>query len=124
MTRILVAEDAAPFRDTLVAILDLEPDLEVVAQVASGDRIVAAALLHQPDVALLDIDLPGTDGLTAAAQLRRRLPGCGVLILTALTAPDGPARARAVGVAGYLTKDRPVDELIAAVRRVARGERA
>jgi two-component system response regulator DesR len=122
-TRVLVAEDVDDYRDTLVAILDLEDDLDVVAELASGDHIVPAALEHHPDVALLDIDLPGTDGLTAAAELSRQLPTCRVLILTGLTLPDGLGRALAVGVSGVLFKDGPADDLVAAVRRVARGER-
>jgi two-component system response regulator DesR len=122
-TRVLVAEDADAYRDTLVAILELEDDLEVVAELASGDHIVPAALEHHPDVALLDIDLPGTDGLTAAAELGRRLPGCRVLILTGLAAPDSLGRALAANVSGFLFKDGPADRLVDAVRMVARGER-
>ncbi|MEV1167902.1 response regulator [Nonomuraea sp. NPDC049784] len=120
--RVLVAEDGDVLRETLVALLDLEDDLDVVAQIDTGDRIVPAALRHLPDVALLDIDLPGTDGLTAAAMLRWRLPGCRVLILTSLARPHNLDRALAVGVSGLLVKDGPVDDLIDAVRRIARGE--
>ncbi|XVQ14249.1 response regulator [Spirillospora sp. CA-255316] len=122
-TRVLVAEDVDLLRETLVDLLDLEDDLEVVAEVAAGERIVPAALRCRPDVALLDIDLPGVDGLTAAADLRRRLPGCRVLILTGLAGPDNLGRALAAGVSGFMVKDGPVDDLVEAVRRVARGER-
>lgn len=122
-TRVLVAEDVDAYRDTLVAILELEDDLEVVAELSTGDRIVSAALEHRPDVALLDIDLPAVDGLTAAAELRTRLPGCRVLILTGLTSPDSLSRALAADVSGFLGKDGPADDLVNAVRRVARGER-
>lgn len=122
-TRVLIAEDVTMLRDTLVALLELEVDLEVVAELASGDRIVAAALERHPDVALLDIDLPGTDGLTAAAELRRWLPTCRVLILTGLAGPDSRNRALAAGVSGFLVKDGPADDLVDAVRRLARGER-
>jgi two-component system response regulator DesR len=122
-TRVLVAEDVEILRETLVALLELEGDLEVVAELASGDRIVPEALVHHPDVALLDIDLPGTDGLTAAAELHERLPACRVLILTGLATPDSRTRAQAAGVSGFLVKDGPADALIDAVRRVARGER-
>jgi DNA-binding NarL/FixJ family response regulator len=122
-TRVLVAEDVEIVRDTLVALLVLEDDLEVVAELASGDRIVPAALEHHPDVALLDVDLPGLDGLTAAAELRERLPACRVLILTGLATPDSRRRALAAGVSGFLVKDGPAEDLIDAVRRVARGER-
>ena len=122
-TRVLVAEDVDAYRDTLVAVLELEDDLEVVAELAVGDRIVPAALEHHPDVALLDIDLPGTDGLTVAVELRRRLPACRVLILTGLATPDHAARALAAGVSGFLVKDIPADDLVDAVRAAARGER-
>jgi two-component system, NarL family, response regulator DesR len=122
-TRILVAEDVDVLRDTLVALLELEDDLEVVAELASGGRIVPEALERHPDVALLDIDLPGTDGLTAAAELRERLPTCRVLILTGLARPENLGRALAAGVSGFLVKDGPADDLVDAVRRVARGER-
>jgi DNA-binding NarL/FixJ family response regulator len=122
-TRVLVAEDVDAYRDTLVALLELEDDLVVVAELASGDRIVPAALEHRPDVALLDIDLPGTDGLTAAAALRDRLPACRVLILTGLAADGAEGRALAAGVSGFLVKEGPADHIIDAVRRVARGER-
>lgn len=126
-TRVLVAEDVEVLRDTLVALLELEGDLEVVAALATGDRIVPEALERDPDVALLDIDLPGTDGLTAAAELRDRLPACRVLILTGILSgpatPDIRTLALAAGVSGFLVKDGPADDLIDAVRRVARGER-
>lgn len=121
-TRVLVAEDVDVLRDTLVALLELEDDLEVVAALASGDRIVPEALERRPDVALLDVDLPGTDGLIAAAALRERLPACRVLILTGLATPGSHGRALAAGVSGFLVKDGPADDLIDAVRRIARGE--
>lgn len=121
--RVLIAEDMAVLRETLVALLQLEDDLEVVAEVGHGDRIVPAALEHRPDVALLDIDLPVMDGLKAAAELRVRLPACRVLVLTGLAWPDRVARSRAAGAAGILVKDAPADVLADAVRRVARGER-
>jgi two-component system response regulator DesR len=110
-------------RDTLIAVLDLEDDLEVVAQVATGDAVVPAALAARPDVAIVDIDLPGMDGLAAAALLRERLPECRVLVLTALAVPGNLRRALGVRVAGFLGKDAPSQDLIAAVRRVAGGER-
>ncbi|MCO1656422.1 response regulator [Pseudonocardia humida] len=121
--RVLVAEDIAVLRETLVALLELEDDLEVVAAVARGDRVVPAALAHHPDVALLDIDLPGTDGLTAAADLRGRLPTCRVLLLTGLATPGSRSRALAVGASGFLVKAGAADDLVDAVRRAARGER-
>jgi two-component system response regulator DesR len=123
MIRVLVAEDMRILRDTLVAVLSLEADIEVVAQVSSGGEIVSAAAEHRPDLAVLDIDLPEVDGLTAAGQLHERLPDCRVLILTVLGKPGNVRRALAAHVSGFLVKDAPADELIAAVRRVAAGER-
>jgi two-component system response regulator DesR len=123
VTRVLVAEDMQILRDTLIAVLDLEDDFEVVAQVATGDAVLPAALAARPDVAVVDIDLPGMDGLAAAALLRERLPECRVLVLTALAVPGNLRRALAVQVAGFLGKDAPSQDLIAAVRRVAGGER-
>jgi two-component system response regulator DesR len=118
-----VAEDVAVVREMVVALLGLEPGIEVAAALASGDQIVPAAVLHRPDVALLDIGLPGIDGLTAAAQLAGQLPGCRVLILTGLQAPAGLEVALRAGVSGFLLKDGTADDLIRAVRAVARGER-
>jgi two-component system, NarL family, response regulator DesR len=121
--RVLIAEDVRVVRETLVALLSLEEDIDVVASLASGDRIVAAAVRHCPDVALLDIDLPGLDGLSAAAELAARLPACRVLILTGLGTPENLHRAVETGVPGFLLKDGPADQLIQAVRAVARGDR-
>jgi two-component system, NarL family, response regulator DesR len=121
--RVLIAEDMGILRDTLVAVLNLRDDLEVVAQVADGNAIVPAALKHRPDVAVVDIDLPGADGISAAAELRDRLPSCRVLILTVFARPDNLRRALAAHVSGFLVKDTPADELIGAIRRIAGGER-
>jgi two-component system, NarL family, response regulator DesR len=121
--RVLLAEDAVVVRETLTALLGLEPDIEVVAALGSGNQIVPTALRLRPDVAVLDIGLPGVDGLTAAAELARRLPDCGMLILTGLEAPANLDAAWRAGVAGFLLKDGPADELIGAVRAVVRGER-
>jgi two-component system, NarL family, response regulator DesR len=110
-------------RDTLVAVLSLEADIEVVAELAAGQAIVPVAVEHRPDVAVLDIALPGVDGLTAAGQLRERLPECKVLILTVLGQPASLRRALEAHVSGFLVKDAPAEELIAAVRQVAAGER-
>ena len=123
MIKVLVAEDARQVRETLVALLGLEGDIEVAAALASGDQVVPAALEHRPDVALLDIGLPGTDGITAAAQLATRLPGCRVLILTGMAAPAALSAALRAGVSGYLLKDGSAEHLIGAVRAVARGDR-
>ncbi|MED7930468.1 response regulator transcription factor [Nonomuraea sp. LP-02] len=123
MIRVLIAEDMRILRDTLVALLELEDDLKVVAALSSGEDVVPAALEHRPDVAVIDIDLPGSDGLTAAAELRRRLPQCHTLILTGLGRPGTLRRALAAQVSGFLVKDAPAQELLDAVRRVAKGER-
>jgi two-component system response regulator DesR len=101
----------------------LEADIEVVSEVSAGDAIVPAAMTHRPDVALLDIDLPVVDGLTAAAELRRRLPSCRTAILTGLSQPDILRQALAAGASAFLLKDLPADDLIAAIRAVAHGER-
>ena len=121
--RILLAEDVRLLRETLVAVLRLEDDLDVVAELATGDEIVPAALQHRPDVAVLDIDLPGTDGLTAAAELHQRLPECRTLILTGLGRPGNVRKAVAARVGGFLVKDAPAEQLIDAIRQVAAGQR-
>ncbi|MFG2598738.1 response regulator transcription factor [Streptomyces sp. NPDC048462] len=123
MIRILLAEDMNMVRGALVALLDLEDDFEVVCELERGDEIVAGALKHRPDVAVIDIDLPGMDGLTAAAELRERMPQCHTLILTSLGRPGTLHRAIGAQVAGYLLKDAPPRELASAVRRVAAGHR-
>ena len=123
MIRVLVAEDMRILRDTLVAVLNLEDDIDVVAEVASGDQIVPRAVADRPDVAVLDIDLPGCDGLAAAAALPEECPGCRVLILTVLDRPGDLRRALAARVTGFLAKDTPAADLVDAVRRVAAGQR-
>jgi len=123
MIRVLLAEDSAILRDTLVSVLDLEDDLVVVADVATGDEILPAARLHLPDVAVLDIDLPGVDGLTAAGRLAVELPACGVLILTAYARPSNLRAALDARVSGFLAKDTSARRLIAAIRTVAEGGR-
>ncbi|MER8014479.1 response regulator [Streptomyces griseoluteus] len=120
--RLLLAEDQGMMRGALALLLGMEDDIEVVAQVGAGDAIVAAALEHRPDVALLDIELPGLSGLDAAALLRERVPGCRVLILTTFGRPGYLRRAMEAGAAGFLVKDGPVEELAQAVRRVLAGE--
>lgn len=121
--RVLVAEDMQILRDTLAALLGLEDDIEVVARVCDGNAIVPAATAQRPDVAVVDIGLPGRDGLAAAADLREQCPRCRVLILTVLGKPGFLRRALAVGVAGFLPKETPAAELVDAVRKVAAGER-
>lgn len=121
--RVLLAEDMRILRDTLVSLLGLEDDIEVVAAVTEGGAIVPAAVAHRPDVAVIDVGLPGTDGLAAAADLHERCPDCRVLILTVLSKPGNLRRALAVHAAGFLPKDTPAADLVGAVRRVAAGER-
>jgi two-component system, NarL family, response regulator DesR len=121
--RVLVAEDMRILRDTLVSLLRLEGDIEVVAGVTDGSAVVRTVMAQRPDVAIIDIDLPGTDGLTAAAELHERCPDCRVLILTVLSKPGSLRRALAAHVAGFLPKDTPAADLLDAVRRVAAGER-
>jgi two-component system response regulator DesR len=120
--RVLLAEDQGMMRGALALLLGLEPDIEVVAQVGAGDAIVDAALTHRPDVALLDIELPGRSGLDAAADLRDQAPDCRVLILTTFGRPGYLRRAMEAGAAGFLVKDGPVEELAVAIRRVLTGE--
>jgi two-component system response regulator DesR len=123
VTRILLAEDQAMVRGALAALLAMERDLEVVAEVGRGDEIVPAALTARPDVALLDIELPGLDGLSAAAQLRAAVPGCRVVMLTTFGRPGYLRRAMEAGASGFLLKDAPAADLADAIRRVARGQR-
>lgn len=123
MIRVLLAEDMHMVRGALVALLAFEPDIKVVAEVATGDAIVPAALEHEPDVAVIDIELPGIDGLAAAAELRRRLPRCRVLVVTSYGRPASVRRAFAAQASGFVVKDAPPDRLADAIRRVAAGER-
>jgi two-component system, NarL family, response regulator DesR len=123
MIRVLIAEDMHMIRGALVALLSLEDDVEVVAELERGDLIVQTALETHPDVAVVDIDLPGLDGLTAAEQLHQRLPECRTLVLTGLSQPGNLLRALKVHVRGFIVKDAPAETLADGVRRVARGER-
>jgi two-component system response regulator DesR len=121
--RVLIAEDQHMIRGALVALLSLEDDLEVVAELDRGDTIVDTALRTNPDVAVVDIDLPGMDGLTAAERLHEVQPSCKVLVLTGLSQPGHLLRALKVHTRGFLVKDAPADRLADGVRRVAAGER-
>jgi two-component system, NarL family, response regulator DesR len=123
MIRILIAEDQGMVRGALAALLALEPDLEVVAQVSSGDQVLSAARETRPDVALLDIEMPGMDGIEAAAALRQELPGTVPLIVTTFGRPAYLRRAMEAGAAGFLVKDAPSERLADAIRRAATGER-
>jgi two-component system, NarL family, response regulator DesR len=120
--RVLLAEDQAMMRGALAVLLDLEDDIEVAAQVSDGSEIVPTALDVRPDVALLDIELPGRSGLDAAADLARELPACRVVIVTTFGRPGYLQRAMAAGAVGFLVKDGPVEGLAEAIRKVAAGE--
>lgn len=121
--RLLLADDQELIRQALGVLLDLEPDFEVVASVGRGDEVTAAALEHRPDVALLDIDMPGLDGLAAAAVLTAQVPGCRVVVLTTFGRTGYLRRAMEAGAVGFVVKDAPADVLADAIRRVAAGER-
>ncbi|MEU1947523.1 response regulator transcription factor [Streptomyces sp. NPDC020125] len=123
MIKLLLAEDQGMMRGALALLLGLEEDFEIVAQLGNGDEIVPRALKTRPDVALLDIELPGRSGLDAAAELREALPRCQVLILTTFGRPGYLRRAMEAGAAGFLVKDGPVEELAVAIRRILAGER-
>ena len=123
MIRVLLAEDQAMVRGALAALLELEGDIQIVAQVGRADEVVAQALASQPDVALLDIEMPGGDGLEAAASLRQALPTCRTLILTTFGRPGYLRRAMESGAVGFLLKDAPAAQLATAIRRAVAGER-
>jgi two-component system response regulator DesR len=123
MIRLLLADDQELVRTALAALLELEDDFEVVATVGRGDEVVAAARLHHPDVALLDIEMPGIDGLAAAAVLAREVPECRSLILTTFGRPGYLRRAMESGARGFVVKDAPAEQLSDAIRRVVAGER-
>jgi two-component system response regulator DesR len=123
MIRLLLADDQALIRSALAALLELEDDFTVVGQVGRGDEVVDAALAGRPDVALLDVEMPGMDGLAAAAALAAALPTCKVIILTAFGRPGYLRRAMEAGAVGYVVKDAPAEQLADAVRRVTRGDR-
>ncbi|MEU6714078.1 response regulator transcription factor [Nonomuraea sp. NPDC046802] len=123
MIRILIAEDVNLLRGALVTLLEFEDDLEVVAAIADGAQVVPAALSHQPDVAVLDVGLPGMDGISAAALLKEELPACRSLIVTGLGRPGTLHRALEADVPGYVLKDASPEKLVRAVRAVAAGEK-
>jgi two-component system response regulator DesR len=121
--RLLIADDQALVRGALAALLDLEPDLEVVSEVGRGDEVIAAAKAAKPDVALLDVEMPGLDGIEAAAALRTAVPGVRVLMVTTFGRPGYLRRAMEAGAAGFVVKDTPATQLADAVRRVHQGLR-
>ena len=121
MIRVLIAEDQAMVRGALASLLGLEGDIEVVAEIERGDRVTSAALATRPDVALIDIEMPGLDGLSVAGELARELPDVRVVIVTTFGRPGYLRRALDQGVSGFLLKDAPASELAGAVRKVAAG---
>ncbi|MET0234675.1 MAG: response regulator transcription factor [Kibdelosporangium sp.] len=123
MIRVLLADDQSLVRGALAAMLGLEPDIEVVAEVGTGDEVLPAARRTNPDIALLDVQMPGKDGLTAAAELRAALPACKVVMCTTFGRPGYLSRALAAGAAGFVVKDAPPEQLVDAVRRVHAGLR-
>ncbi|WP_371676806.1 response regulator transcription factor [Streptomyces sp. NBC_01276] len=121
--RILLAEDQSMVREALAALLGLEPDIEVLAQVARGDEVVAAAGNHDVNVALLDIEMPGMTGIEAAAELRRSHPSLKIVVLTTFGRPGYLRGAMEAGASAFLVKDAPAAQLADAVRKVLAGER-
>jgi two-component system, NarL family, response regulator DesR len=121
--RVLLAEDQEMIREALAALLSFEDDIEVVAQVGRGDEVTPAALASKPDVALLDIEMPGMDGLTAAAALSQASPGTKIVILTTFGRPGYLRRAMEAGASGFVVKDSPADRLARTIRQVLSGQR-
>jgi two-component system response regulator DesR len=122
--RILLAEDQAMVRGAIAALLSLESDMEIVAEVARGDEVLAAARDSSPAIALIDIEMPGLDGLTATKHLRDALPDCKVIILTTIGRAGYLKRAMENGASGFLLKDAPAADLARAIRHVLAGSRA
>ncbi|MEV0401840.1 response regulator transcription factor [Actinoallomurus sp. NPDC050550] len=123
MIRVLLAEDQGMVRGALATLLNLEDDMEVVGEAADGDEALTVAVRTSPDVALLDIEMPGRNGIDTAAALRDALPDCRVIILTTFGRPGYLRSAMEAGASAFLVKDSPARELAAAIRRVLAGER-
>ena len=123
MIKLLLADDQALVRGAMAALLDMEPDLAVVAEVGRGDEVLAAAREHDVDVALLDVEMPGMDGVAAARELHRALPGCRVLMVTTFGRAGYLRQAMAAGASGFIVKDTPARQLADAERRVHEGLR-
>lgn len=121
--RLLLADDQALVRGALAALLGLEDDLDVVAEVGRGDEVVAAAREHDVDVALLDVEMPGMDGLAATAALHADLPEVAVIIVTTFGRPGYLRTAMQAGALGFVVKDTPAKALAQAVRDVRDGRR-
>jgi two-component system, NarL family, response regulator DesR len=123
MIRVLVAEDQALLRGALCEILGRDPDIDIVAQCSRGDEVLAKAQASEPDVAVLDIEMPGIDGIVAAGQLASQLPSVRVLVLTVFGRPGYLRRAVDNGVLGFILKDAPPQDLISAIKKTAAGQR-
>lgn len=123
MIRVVLADDERLVRGAIATLLNLEDDVEVVAEVGRGDEVVATVVKHRADIAVLDVEMPGMTGLEAAAALHQEVPSCGILILTSFGRPGYLRRALAAGARGFLAKDAPVDQLAGAIRTVYRGGR-
>ncbi|MGH8876837.1 MAG: response regulator transcription factor [Stackebrandtia sp.] len=123
MIRVLLADDQALVRGALASLLRIEPDIDVVGEAASGDAVLDVAQRTEPDIALLDVHMPGKDGIAVAAELREKLPRCQVIICTTFGRPGYLARALASGAAGFIVKDAPPEHLVDAIRRVHTGLR-
>lgn len=121
--RLLLADDQAMVRGALATMLGLESDIDVVAEVGRGDEVLAAARQTRPDVALLDVEMPGQDGIAAAGELREALPAVRVLMVTTFGRPGYLRRAMQAGVSGFVVKDTPARQLAEMVRKVASGLR-
>jgi two-component system response regulator DesR len=121
--RLMLADDQHLVRGALAALLALEPDMEIVGEVGRGDEVVDRVLANPPDVLLLDVEMPGMDGLAVAAVLAKQAPAVRVLIVTTFGRPGFLRRAMDSGALGFVVKDTPADQLADAVRRVSRGER-
>ena len=123
MIKLLLADDQALVRGAMAALLDMEPDLKVVAEVGRGDEVVNAVRDHEVDVAVLDVEMPGMDGVAAARELHRAVPACRVLMVTTFGRAGYLRQAMAAGASGFIVKDTPARQLADAVRRVHEGLR-
>ena len=123
MIRLLLADDQALVRGAMAALLDMEPDLKVVAEVGRGDEVVGAVKANEVDVALLDVEMPGMDGVAAARAVRAAAPACRILMVTTFGRAGYLRQAMAAGAGGFIVKDTPARQLADAVRRVHEGLR-
>lgn len=123
MIRVVLADDQALVRGALKALLELEGDLEVVAEAGTGEELLVAVAEASPEVAVVDIEMPGWDGIAATGKIRAAHPETRVLILTTFGRPGYLRRALEAGASGFMVKDTPAEELARAVRDIAAGGR-